>query len=118
RKERIVPLWPSTSAVLRAWIDERNLDPRSHATVFVNLRGRALTRWGVRHILKKHARVATGSCPTVAEKRIHPHVIRHTTAVHMLQSGADASAIRDVLGHQSAETTWRFTRTNLEMKRK
>jgi len=118
RKERVVPLWPSTAAVLRAWIDERNLDPRSQAPVFVNLRGRPLTRWGVRHILKKHARIAAGSCPTMAEKRIHPHVIRHTTAVHMLQSGADASAIRDVLGHQSAETTWRYTRINLEMKRK
>jgi len=118
RKERVVPLWPNTAAVLRSWLDERNLDPRSQAPVFVNLRGRQLTRWGVRHILKKHARTATGTCPTVAEKRIHPHVIRHTTAVHMLQAGADASAIRDVLGHQSAETTWRYTRINLEMKRK
>lgn len=118
RKERVVPIWPSTAAVLRAWLAERNIDPRSTSSVFVNLRGGALTRWGVRHILKKHARTATAVCPTMAEKRIHPHVIRHTTAVHMLQAGVDASAIRDVLGHQSAETTWRYTRINLEMKRK
>ncbi len=117
RKERVIPLWASTAAVLRAWLDERHVDPRSPAPVFVNLRGQPLTRWGVRHILMKQAQSASKSCPNLALKPVHPHILRHTTAVHMLQAGADPSAIRDVLGHASAETTWRYARINLEMKR-
>lgn len=118
RKERIVPLWPSTAALLRAWMEERRIEPRGTSPVFVNLRGRPLTRWGVRYLLKKHARAAAATVPTVASKRIHPHVLRHTTAVHMLDAGADPSAIRDLFGHTSAETTWRYTRVRMERKRK
>lgn len=118
RKERLVPLWTRTATTLRAWLQERNVDPRSPAPVFVNLRGQPLTRWGVRHILEKRARSACVSCATLTEKHVHPHLLRHTTAVHMLQAGADPSAIRDVLGHASAETTWRYVRVNLELKRK
>ncbi|MGI8609482.1 MAG: tyrosine-type recombinase/integrase [Candidatus Dormibacteria bacterium] len=118
RKERLVPLWSKTAAVLRAWLDERNVDPRSASPVFVNLHGQPLSRWGVRYILKSLARTATEACPTMAGKNVHPHVLRHTTAVHMLQAGVDPSAIRDVLGHASAETTWRYTRVNLETRRK
>ena len=118
RKERAVPLWARTAAVLRAWLVERRVDPRGAAPVFVNIHGQPLTRWGVRYILQKHARSAAEACPGLAGKRVHPHALRHTTAVHMLQAGADPSAIRDVLGHASAETTWRYTHVSLEMKRR
>ena len=117
RKERVVPLWTNTAAILRAWLDERQVDRRSPAPVFVNLRGQPLTRWGVRYILTTHARTASTTCPKLVQKNIHPHVLRHTTAVHMLQAGADPSAIRDVLGHANPETTWKYARINLEMKR-
>jgi integrase/recombinase XerD len=117
RKERVIPLWTSTAAVLRAWLEERQVDPRSPSPVFVNLRGSPLTRWGVRHILRKQARTASSGCPNLGRKAVHPHILRHTTAVHMLQAGADPSAIRDVLGHASPETTWKYARINLEMKR-
>jgi integrase/recombinase XerD len=118
RKERVVPLWPSMAALLRGWIEERKIDPRGTAPVFVNMRGRPLTRWGVGYLLRKYARAASVTIPAVAAKRIHPHVIRHTTAVHMLDAGADTSAIRDLLGHASAETTWRYTRIRMDRKRK
>lgn len=118
RKQRIIPLWPSTAALLRGWMDERKIDARGIAPVFVNLRGRPLTRWGVRYLVQKYARAAAKIVPTVAAKRIHPHVLRHTTAVHMLDAGADPSAIRDLFGHASAETTWRYTRLRMERKRK
>jgi integrase/recombinase XerD len=118
RKERVVPLWPKAAALLSAWLEERKVDPRSTAVVFVNMRGQPLTRWGVRYIMKKHARGAAASCPSVATKRVHPHVIRHTTAVHMLEAGADTSAIRDLFGHESVDTTWRYTRLRMELKRK
>ncbi len=118
RKERLLPLWPKTARLLRAWLSERNVDLRGTAPVFINRHGDPLTRWGVRYILKKHAATASTSCPSIAGKRIHPHVIRHTTAVHMLQSGVEPNAIQDVLGHADAKTTWRYTHFNLEMKRK
>ncbi len=118
RKERLVPLWPRTAAILRKWLAERDVDLRGSAPVFINRDGHPLTRWGVRYILRKHASTAKEKCPTLAGKRIHPHVLRHTAAVHMLQSGVDPTAIRDVLGHASAQTTWRYARFNLEMKRK
>jgi site-specific recombinase XerD len=118
RKERIVPLWPSTAALLRVWIEERKIDPRGVAPVFVNLRGRPLTRWGVCYLLKKYARAAAATMPTLAGKRIHPHVLRHTAAVHMLDAGADLGAIGDLFGHASQQTTWRYSHIRMERKRK
>jgi site-specific recombinase XerD len=118
RKERIVPLWRKTAALLREWLCERQVDTRASVPVFVNHRGGPLTRWGVRYILKRHARAAAKACPSIEMKRIHPHVLRHTAAVHMLQAGVDPSGIRDILGHANAETTWRYARINLEAKRK
>lgn len=118
RKERIVPLWANMATLLTAWLGERKVDPRSTSLVFTNQHGRPLTRWGVRYILKKYAKAAATTCPSVGQKRIHPHVVRHTMAVHMLESGAATSDIRDLLGHESAETTWRYTRVGLERKRK
>jgi site-specific recombinase XerD len=117
RKERRLPLWARMAALLRALLEERGVDPRSPRPVFVNLQGQALTRWGVRYILSKYARAAADAGSTLATKRVHPHTIRHTTAVHMLQAGVDPNAIRDVLGHSSSVTTWRYARISMEMKR-
>jgi integrase/recombinase XerD len=98
-------------------MDEVALTMNKHRYPFRQPQGSALTRWGVRHILMKQARTASHGCPNLAQKDVHPHILRHTTAVHMLQAGADPSTIRDVLGHASPETTWRYARINLEMKR-
>jgi site-specific recombinase XerD len=118
RKERVIPLWSQTAELLRALLAERNIVAESASFIFANLRGRPLTRWGFRHILQKHVRAAEAINPAVAGKRVHPHVVRHTTAVHMLQAGADPNSIRDFLGHASSETTWRYARITMQMKRK
>jgi integrase/recombinase XerD len=118
RKERILPLWSQTAALLRALLEERNVDPRSSQPVFVNMRGRPITRWGFRHVLRKYVGAAAQDGSTIGRKRVHPHSLRHASAMHMLQAGADPNAIRDVLGHASSETTWRYARINIEMKRK
>ena len=118
RKERVLPLWTQTAGLLRALLEERNIDPRSTSTVFVNMRGMPLSRWGVRYILAKRVSAAMAAGSTVGNKRVHPHSVRHTCAVHMLQAGADPNAIRDVLGHSSSATTWRYARINMDMKRK
>lgn len=117
RKERVIPLWNRTAHLLRALLAQRNVASGSGSRVFANLRGQPLTRWGFRHILLKHVRAAATTCPTIAAKRVHPHMLRHTTAVHMLQAGTDPNSIRDFLGHASSETTWRYARITMQMKR-
>jgi len=118
RKERFCPLWPQTAKTLRAFCTERNLDLRSDAKVFLNHRGEGLTRFGVRYILAKYLRRARSRVPSLENKRLHPHSMRHSAAVAMLKSGVDLSSISQWLGHASLNTTNRYATIDLEMKRK
>jgi site-specific recombinase XerD len=119
RKERTLPLWEHTALHLRALLEEREVDPRSAQPVFVNRRGQPLTRWGFRYVLEKHVHSVAKRDPAQpsTSKHVHPHLLRHTAAMHMLQAGVDPNVIRDVLGHASTDTTWRYVRINIEMKR-
>ncbi len=118
RKVRWCPLWPQTTQLLRAWCVERPLDLRSEAPVFVNQRGLPLSRFGVRFILAKHVRQAAQHQPGLATKKLHPHSLRHSTAVHLLKSGVDLPTIAHWLGHASVNTTNRYVTVDLELKRK
>lgn len=117
RKERLCPLWPRTVKILRALLVEHGIDAASTHQLFRNRRGEPLTRFGVRYLLAKYAKEATATAPTLDSKRVHPHVIRHTTAVHLLQAGVDLVTIGHWLGHASVETTNRYATVDLEMKR-
>jgi site-specific recombinase XerD len=117
RKERFCPLWPQTVEVLRALLDEYRVDATLMESLFRNQRGRPLTRFGVRYLLRKYATVASSVAPTLATKRVHPHTLRHTTAVHLLQAGVDLVTISHWLGHASVETTNRYAAVDLETKR-
>jgi site-specific recombinase XerD len=116
-KERICPIWPETAHVLREYLEEQGIDPRKPATVFANHHGGPLTRFGVRYILSKHIQKAAEVRPSLGRKRLHPHSIRHSTAVHLLKSGVDISTIAHWMGHASINTTNRYTAIDLEMKR-
>ena len=85
--------------------------------VFLNERGGPLTRFGVRLILKKHVTKAAQRHASLKGKRLHPHSIRHSTAVHLLRSGVDLSTIAHWLGHVSVNTTNKYLAINLEAKR-
>jgi integrase/recombinase XerD len=117
RKERYCPLWPQTATVLRAFCHQRNLDLRSESGVFLNHRGQPLTRFGIRHILARCLSLACEKAPNLRKKRLHPHSIRHSTAVALLKSGVDLSTISHMLGHASPTTTNRYAKVDLEMKR-
>ena len=117
KKERYCPLWPQTAAVLRAFSSERNLDLRSESHVFLNHRGQPLSRFGIRHILARCLRSACDRAPNLRKKRLHPHSVRHSTAVALLKSGVDLSTISHLLGHASPTTTNRYAKVDLEMKR-
>ena len=117
RKMRICPLWPQTAKVLKAFVAERALDSRSNAAVFCNQRGERLTRFGIRYLLAKYCRIASGKSPSLTRKRLHPHSVRHSTAVFLLKSGVDLPSISHWMGHASVTTTERYAKVDLEMKR-
>jgi integrase/recombinase XerD len=118
RKERVCPLWPQTAEILRALIAERGDSPLPEDPLFRNHCGFRLTRFGVRYILRKHCARAQVVRPALATKRLHPHSMRHSTAVHLLRAGVDILTISQWLGHASVTTTNRYATTDLEMKRK
>lgn len=114
RKQREVPLWTSTARELRAWFQE--LAVRQGDVAFPNARGGHLSADGVSYILHQAVDTARATCPSLATKRITPHVLRHSTAVHLLQSGVDISVIALWLGHESLETTHVYVEADLAAK--
>ncbi|MEX1026571.1 MAG: site-specific integrase [Candidatus Paceibacterota bacterium] len=117
RKQRICPLWPQTAKLLRDLLAELDLDPTSTQRLFRNRLGKPLTRFGVRYLLRKYVQKAHTAVPSLSQKRVHPHTLRHSTAVHLLQAGVDLISISHWLGHASVETTNRYAEVNLETKR-
>jgi integrase/recombinase XerD len=117
RKERLCPLWPQTAELLRRLIAETQLGDGSKERLFRNRRGEPLTRFGVRYLLRKYARLGSAAAPTLAKKNVHPHTFRHSAAVHLLQAGVDLVSICHWLGHASVETTNRYATVDLETKR-
>jgi integrase/recombinase XerD len=118
KKERYCPLWRETAAVLRSFCKQRKIDLSPEAHLFVNHRGQPLSRFGVRYILSRCLDAASETAPTLRKKRLHPHSMRHSTAVALLKSGVDISTISHMLGHASPTTTNRYAKVDLEMKRK
>jgi integrase/recombinase XerD len=118
RKERFCPLWSQTAQLLRDFCKERELDMHSPSSVFLNRRGEPLTRFGVRYLLRKYLDRAKEQVPGLANKRLHPHSLRHSTAVALLKAGVDLSTISQWLGHASPNTTNKYATIDLEMKRK
>jgi site-specific recombinase XerD len=113
RKEREVPLWAKTARVLQQWF--RELDS-SEDIVFPTIRGTPLSADAVNHLLKQAVKRASTGCPTLAAKRVTPHVFRHTTAMHLMQSGVDMAVIALWLGHESIETTHKYVEADLATK--
>ncbi len=118
QKERYCPLWNQTVTLLREYMTERNLETNSNSALFVNQQSREITRFGVYHMLAGYHRRAIVRHPGLAKKKLHPHTIRHSTAVHLLQSGVEFNVIQRILGHVSIETTSMYAKVDMAMKRK
>jgi site-specific recombinase XerD len=114
RKERSIPLWPKTAQILKEWF--REIDAREDATAFPNVRRAPLTRFAIHLLLRKAVQAASTRCPSLNGKRVSPHVIRHGTAMALLQAGVDLAVIAVWLGHESIETTNVYVHANLAMK--
>ncbi len=113
-KVRKCPLWSLTIKTLTPLIDGRVSPER----VFLNRRKQPITRFGVFAMVKRHATQVGKSIPTLLEKRTSPHIIRHTTACHLLKAGVDINTVRAWLGHVSIDTTNIYAQVDLEMKTK
>jgi len=116
RKERCTPLTKQTVAVIKTWLQERA--GSENDVVFPNIRGTQLSPDGVQYLLAKHVAKAREACPSLKKKRISPHVLRHTAAMELLQSGVDHSVIALWLGHESPETTHIYLQANMALKEK
>ncbi|MDO8349679.1 MAG: tyrosine-type recombinase/integrase [Gallionella sp.] len=115
RKQRSTPLWKSTVQEIRAWL-RRNPALRGNDALLPNRDGHAMTRFNVSQRLDIAVARAAIEYSSLSKRSISPHTIRHTTAMHLLQSGVAFSVIALWLGHESTTTTHRYVEANLEMK--
>jgi site-specific recombinase XerD len=116
RKERCTPLTKQTAAVLQAWLKEPGRGDGQ--IVFPNRQGKKMSNDGVQYLLAQHTRVAREHCPSLMNKKVSPHVLRHTAAMELLQAGVDTAVIALWLGHESVETTHVYLEADLAMKEK
>jgi integrase/recombinase XerD len=114
RKERIVPLWSKTGRVLQNWF--RELKIKTTDVAFPSVRGTPLSSDGLDYIVRQAVKAGAEACPSLLSKRVTPHVLRHTCAMHLPQAGIDMSVIALWLGHESIETTHIYVEADLAIR--
>ncbi len=114
RKERCTPLVKSTAAILANWLKHHPTEPT--AFVFPSLRGGRLSADAMQRLVRKHTLAAGKTCASLRQKRVTPHVLRHTAAMELLQAGVDRSLIALILGHEGVETTQVYLDADLPLK--
>jgi integrase/recombinase XerD len=114
RKERCTPLTRDTGAALKVWMKEPA--PRDTQVLFPNRFGGRLSADSVQHLVKKYVAIAARHCPSLNEKRVSPHVLRHSTAMGLLAADVDSSVIALWLGHESVNTTQTYLHAHLALK--
>jgi len=114
RKQRATPLTKHTVAVLREWTQERAGQPDQ--PLFPTSRGRPLSRDAIALLVAKHTKTASHTCPTLHNKTISPHTLRHTAAMNLLHAGVDSTVIALWLGHESVEATQIYVHADMQIK--
>ncbi|WP_050862315.1 tyrosine-type recombinase/integrase [Enterobacter kobei] len=115
RRKRTIPLWKSTAGIIRAWL-RTNPDMHGNAALLPARTGQPMSRANVTQRLTLAVNRAAAIQPSLKNKRVSPHILRHTTAMHLLQSGVSFNLIALWLGHESVNTTHRYVEANLQMK--
>lgn len=111
RRERFLPLWKETATTLKAWINVRPSETTA-PELFLNARGQAMSRSGFEYILSKHVKTASRAKSSLAEKRISPHVLRHTCAMNTLRATHDVRKVSLWLGHADLKSTEIYLRAD------
>lgn len=117
RKQRIVPLWEQTVDTVQYYCELRKTAGNDSPRLFLNARGKPITRFGIDHLVTKYTRIAIAGCPSLGLRTVTPHIFRHTTALHLIQAGVDIVTVKEWLGHADIKTTMQYLEINLEMKR-
>lgn len=115
RKERVIPLWENTVSLIQQWLPQIN--SAVDKPLFPNQFGTTMTRSGVEDRLQLAVKIAQKKCSSLKNKKVSTHIIRHTTAIHLLESGVDLTVIALWLGHESIVTTHHYMEADLKMKR-
>lgn len=118
RKERLLPLAPDLGRALEGLCRERGLAHGERCPVFVGARGERLTRFGVTHVVRRAVKRAAAGTPGLAQARVSPHLLRHSLAMRLLQSGTDLVTIQAWLGHATVTTTHRYAEADASMMRR
>lgn len=116
-KTRHVPLWDGTRQAIEEYLNCRNAKDGAER-IFIGKRGEPLSRFGIRYLVKMRVAAASKKCPALAKKNIGPHTFRHTTGMHLLQSGVDLAVIQSWLGHADMNTTHNYIDIDMKMKEK
>jgi site-specific recombinase XerD len=116
RKHRAVPLTSPTEAVLKVWMAERA--GRRDEPAFPTRTGRRLSRDAVERLVHKHAVAAAAHCPTLRPEALHPHILRHSCAMSLLQAGVDTAVIALWLGHADIRSTQAYLHADMTIKQR
>lgn len=116
RKKRCTPLRFETVAAMKRWLAERPLEPET--PVFSSVRSGPLSRDAVEQLVARHCKTAQAGCPSLRQKTVTPHVLRHTAAMELLHHGVDRSVIALWLGHELIETTQMYLHADMSLKEK
>jgi site-specific recombinase XerD len=114
RKQRITPLTAATVAALRGWLAERGGLPAD--PLFITRRGTPLSRDALERRIATYTATATLTCPTLHEKKVSPHVLRHSAAMRLLNAGVDTTVIALWMGHENVATTQVYIHADLALK--
>jgi len=117
-KQRVLPLRRETVQALQHYLAMREAQGIVHDRLFLNTRRQPLTRFGINYVVEKSRKRAAEKCPSLAAKHVTPHTFRHTTALHMIQSGTDITGVKQWLGHAHIKTASLYVDIDVEMKRK
>jgi integrase/recombinase XerD len=114
RKDRATPLTSQVVRTLKTWLAE--LGPTPSGPLLPTRAGGQLSRDAVERLVTKHATAAAGNCPSIKEKNVTPHTLRHTAAMSLLKAGVDTSVIALWLGHENTETTQVYLHADMTIK--
>lgn len=116
RKQRTVPLWPETVHHLQHYLHIRQDANIESNHLFLNIENQPMTRFGIGRRVALHAETAQKQCPSLGQRSISPHVFRHTTALHLIESGNDITIVKDWLGHADLKTTIQYVEVSIQRK--
>jgi site-specific recombinase XerD len=117
RKIRTIPLWEETVQLIRAYLLAREHAGIHSDPLFLNNKGQPITRFGIGRRIEHHARNAAERCPSLKDLPITPHVFRHTTALHLIETGSDITIVKEWLGHADLKTTSQYIEVSVARKR-